>query len=715
MTKPAAAWYSIRRHTAVAAAVLASAALAGTVLPKSSAEILIYGDIGESWWSESVSAAQFVREIGALDVDAITVRLNSIGGSVPDGIAIYNAIKRHPAHVTTIADGMALSIASLILCAGDTVQMAENAALMVHAPWTVAAGNSAELRDLADLLDTWAKAMSTSYAAKTGETAEAALVRLTDGKDHWFTAAEAKAAGFIDEVVTAAPVAAMAGFDLSKFRDVPSQLQALARPAVASSSTAPAPSAAAAAHSPEPSPMTTPNPQAAAQQTQAAAEAAAAIEAARAAGVAQEAQRRNDIEAAFKPFAAREGMAAIMAACLADPKVDAAAANGKILAAMAAGVTSAAGSYVATTADETDKRADAASQYLMARAGLRDKAGKPIAADRGNPFRGMTLLEMARASLARAGVKTEGMDKMSVVAAAFTQSTSDFPVLLENTMHKTLQASYAVAALTWSRFCKTGSVSDFRPHNRYRTSSLSNLDSVNELGEFINKTIPDGEKSAVQIGTKGNIINLSRQAIVNDDLDAFVGLAAKLGRASARTIESMVYALLAENGGLGPTMTDGLALFHATHGNLTAGAAISVEALDVDRVALASQLDVGGNDYLDLRPAVLLVPIGLGGTARVINQAQYDPDTSNKLQRPNKVLGLFSDIVDTPRLSGTRRYLFADKDEAPVIEVSFLDGAQEPVLESEDGFTVDGTRWKVRLDVGVDEIDYRGAITNAGA
>lgn len=188
-----------------------------------------------------------------------------------------------------------------------------------------------------------------------------------------------------------------------------------------------------------------------------------------------------------------------------------------------------------------------------------------------------------------------------------------------------------------------------------------------------------------------------------------------LGRAAARTVEADVYALLALNSGAGPTMGDGKALFHADHGNITTGAAITMAALDLDRVAMASQKDVSGNDYLDLRPAVLLVPIGLGGTARSINDAQYDPDTANKLQKPNIVNGLFRDIVDTPRMTGTRRYLFADPSEAPVLEVAFLDGNQNPYLELQNGFDVDGARYKVRLDYGVGAIDYRGAVTNAGA
>jgi hypothetical protein len=129
---------------------------------------------------------------------------------------------------------------------------------------------------------------------------------------------------------------------------------------------------------------------------------------------------------------------------------------------------------------------------------------------------------------------------------------------------------------------------------------------------------------------------------------------------------------------------------------------------------MASQTDIDGNDFLDLRPSVLLVSLANGGTARVINGAQYDPDTANKLQKPNMVNGLFRDIVDTPRLTGTRRYLFAEPNEAPVIEVVFLDGNQEPYIERQDGFTVDGSQWKVRLDFGIGAVDYRGAVTNAG-
>jgi ATP-dependent protease ClpP protease subunit len=700
----APAWYSIRRLNPVAAAAQGV---------QSAAEIFIYGDIGESWYSESVSAANFVRDLNAMDAAHITIRINSIGGSVPDGIAIHNAIKRHKAQTTTVVDGMALSIASLIALAGDTVEMADNATMMIHAPWTYMAGNSADLREQADVLDTWANAMATSYASKSKRPQEEMLALLMDGKDHWYTAAEAQAMGFVDTVVAALPLAASgsAPADLSRFRDVPAALLAARAPSTpaAPHQAQQATSAAAAAITLENPPMTSSVTLAAAALTQNPATPDAAAIAAQT--LAADKARRGEIRALFAKHADRAGVPALQTACEEDSNITAEAAGLKLLAHLGKDTTPVAG-HVVTVTDEADKRRAGIVAALMVRAGVSTEEMRKSVA--GSPFRGSTLLDVARASLKTAGIKTDGMDKMQIVAAAFTQGTSDFPILLENTMNKTLQTAYALQPDTWSRFCARGSVSDFRAHNRYRVGSLGNLETVNELGEFANKSIPDGEKASITATTKGNIINLSRQAIVNDDLGAFVGLANSLGRAARRTVEADVYTVLKSNSGLGPTLADGLTLFHASHNNITTTAALSVAALDLDRVAMASQLDVGGNDFLDLRPAVLVVPISQGGNARVINDAQYDPDTANKLQRPNQVRGLFSDIVDTPRLTGTRRYLFASAAEAPVLEVAFLDGNDTPYLELENGFSVDGARWKVRLDYGIAGVDYRGAVTNAG-
>lgn len=388
---------------------------------------------------------------------------------------------------------------------------------------------------------------------------------------------------------------------------------------------------------------------------------------------------------------------------------------------------------VAPGDDATNKFARGAGAWLLAKAGLvtamraaqkaqpEHAAFKDVALDPGE-FRGMSLVDLARSSLELGGVKTRGMDKMKLVGLALTQrsghgfnTTSDFATLLENVLHKTLLASYAITPDTWANFCRRGSVSDFRPHPRYRLGSFGRLDTLTEHGELKNKSIPDAEKQSITAGTKGNIIGLTRQAIINDDMDAFSRLATMLGRAAKLSIEMDVYDALAANAGLGPTMADTKALFHVDHKNINAvGSALSTDGVFADRVVLASQKDPSGNEILDLRPHCLVVPVGLGGDARVINEAQFDPDTANKLQKPNKSRGMFTVLVDTPRLSGTRRYIFADPNVAPVLEVAFLDGQSEPFLDVENGWRVDGVEWKVRLDYGVGAVDFRGAVTNAG-
>lgn len=459
-----------------------------------------------------------------------------------------------------------------------------------------------------------------------------------------------------------------------------------------------------------------------AEAEEAAAAESAAVRAAADAAVAAERTRSADIHAlvrkhhleqAFADEMVRSGIA-----------ID--AARGKVLEKLAERSNQhPTNSRIAIGEDARDKFIRGAGAWLLIRSGVADlvsKFEKQTAPLDPGEFRGMSLLDLARHTLECAGVNTRGMDRMTLAGTALShrssyQTPSDFTTLLENTMHKVLRAAYGLTPDTWSRFCAVGTVSDFRTHNWYRTGALSELDSLNDAGEFKNKSIPDGEKATYSVTTKGNIIAISRQTIVNDDMGAVMQLTQRLGRAGKLTIEKMVYALLAQNSNLGPTYGSAPLFDDTAHGNVSTGAALSAAAIDADRVKMALQKEPNSNEYIDLRPSILLVPVSLGGQARVINQSQYDPDTlANKSQmKPNIVAGLFSDIIDTPRLSGTRRYLFADPSIAPVFMVSFLEGQQEPVLETQDGWRIDGVEMKARLDVGVDAVDYRGAVTNAGA
>ncbi|MGJ7544627.1 ClpP-like prohead protease/major capsid protein fusion protein [Variovorax sp. LT1R16] len=680
MSKAQNTWYAIRRRTAVAAAVIGVAA---------AAEIFIYGDIGESWWEETVSAASFVRDLQELDVEAITVRINSIGGSVPDGLAIYNAIRRHKATITTEVDGMAFSIASLIAMAGDKVHMANNAMLMIHAPWTYAAGNSAELREQADQLDTWAAAMSTSYAARTGDQ-PGMLALLTDGKDHYYTADEALAAKLIDTVTDPMPVSASAARDLplNRYRSLPASLaQAAGIPA------------AAAAPSPEPfMPQTipqaaTPNP----------ANPAALVVPDAAAVLAADKQRRDGIRASFARFAAQTGVADLQRTCEDDHNVTVEAAGTRLLAHLATGVTPVAGGHVNTVEDETDKQRAAASQAVMARAGL----DKPEGA---NPYRGYTLSELARASLARAGMRTEGMDKMSFIGAAFTHSTSDFPGLLANVANKAMLKGYLEAEETFQLWTRAGTLPDFKTGKRVDLNAFPSLRRVVEGAEYKYASIGERAESVV-LATYGELFSITRQAVINDDLDAFTRIPRLMGRAAIRTVGDLVYAILTAN----PVMSDGVALFHATHGNLLTGSVINTASVDAMQAAMAVQKQ--GSATLNIGMQYLIVPRALKGLANVVRASEYDVGTSKANTIPNSVRDTF-EVISDARLdaaSSTAWFGAANPNSADTIEVNYLDGNDQPYLEQKTGWTVDGTEFKVRIDAGVAPLDYRTLAKNSGA
>ncbi len=637
------------------------------------AEVLIFGDIGESWWGESITAASFVRELAQLDVDDITVRINSHGGSVSDGIAIYNALRRHKARVTTSIEGVAASIASLIAMAGDTVEMAENALLMVHAPWGYSAGNAVDMREFADLLDAWSQAMATSYAAKTGRDASEMLGLLTDGQDHWYTAAEAKAEKFIDSVVAAVPVAA--ALDLSRYRALP---------------------AAAAAQSARTEPMT--DRTAATGGTQPQPVDNEAEIAARA--LANDKTRRDGIAARFSAFAGRDGVSALQAACQDDTACTIEAAGEKLLAHLAKHTEPLAGTYVATVEDERDKFRSGVSAALMARAGMAKD-------DQANNFRGRSLQELARASLERAGRRTDGLSKMDLVAAAFTHSTSDFPLLLANVAQKAMMKGYDEAQETFQAWTTKGALPDFKAARRVDLSTFPALAKVTEGAEYKSATI--GERGeTIQLATYGRKFSITRQAIINDDLDAFSKIPQRMGRAAIRTVGDLVYAVLTSN----PAMADTIALFHADHGNLLTGAAIATSSVDTMRVAMAKQKD--GTAVLGIRLAYLIVPVALEGTARVVRDSEFEVTGSKNLTVPNSVRGTF-EVISDARLdtaSASNWYGAASPSMHDTIEVAYLDGVETPTLEQQSGWDVDGVEFKVRMDAGVKALDFRTMAKN---
>lgn len=345
--------------------------------------------------------------------------------------------------------------------------------------------------------------------------------------------------------------------------------------------------------------------------------------------------------------------------------------------------------------------------------------------DDGQQYRSYTIVGMARECLRRANISMVRMTKMDILGAANTlgsgyQATGDFSIAFEDAIHKALLARMELSEMTWRRFCRVGRVEDFRGHRRYRIGEMGIWQEVLENGEYKRIEVPDAVREVISAKKRGNIIAITREAQINDDMGFIEEQINAFVDGGLYTVEAKVYEFLADNGGLGGNLADGNPLFDASRNNITTGAALSVAALDADRVAMKRQRDDNNKRFLNLRPRTLVVATELWGTATVINGSEFDqdevaPGATNKFRVPNKVRGLFNDVVDAPELSGTRRYIFADPTVAPAVEVAFLEGVETPTVETRQGWTVDGTEMKGRYEFGVAGRDGRGAITNAGA
>lgn len=173
-----------------------------------SVSLYIYGDVegdGYDFWSgdviESETSANHFREELAKYPNArqIDIYINSYGGSVFEGTAIYNQLRRHPAHKTVYIDGFACSVASVIAMAGDTVVMPKNALMMIHNMWMCAAGNASELRKAADDLDTINEAGRSAYLEKAGGRLDAEKLAEMMDSETWLTAQQCIELGLADE------------------------------------------------------------------------------------------------------------------------------------------------------------------------------------------------------------------------------------------------------------------------------------------------------------------------------------------------------------------------------------------------------------------------------------------------------------------------------------------------------------------------------------
>lgn len=197
----------------------------------STGELMLYGDISSStWWGDEVTPKDFKANLDSLgDIQTLNIYINSNGGDVFAGQAIYSMLKRNTAQKNVYIDGLAASIASIIAMAGDKIIMPANAMMMIHNPWTMAMGNSHDFRKLADDMDKIRESMLSVYESKTGMKQED-IIPLLDSET-WLTAQDAFDKGFCDEIEEEKQVAASlngeflnvngVNMDLKRFKNTP--------------------------------------------------------------------------------------------------------------------------------------------------------------------------------------------------------------------------------------------------------------------------------------------------------------------------------------------------------------------------------------------------------------------------------------------------------------------------------------------------------------
>lgn len=180
-------------------------------------EIRIYDIIGWPF----VDADTFVSDLSNIDSPNITVGINSPGGDVFDGTAIYNALKNHPAKITTRIDGIAASMASIIALAGDEIQIADNAYFMIHNPWSIAAGDYRDFKKESELLDKIGSTLALTYSNRTGISIDDVKALMDD--ETWIVGSELVEKGFADTVIEGKT--AKASFDLGMYSNAPKDIK----------------------------------------------------------------------------------------------------------------------------------------------------------------------------------------------------------------------------------------------------------------------------------------------------------------------------------------------------------------------------------------------------------------------------------------------------------------------------------------------------------
>ena len=400
----------------------------------------------------------------------------------------------------------------------------------------------------------------------------------------------------------------------------------------------------------------------------------------------------------------KHGLSASESAEMIERGLDIAAANAEILSKLesrAAVVSSAPAVQVGE--NQAEQAIRDMGEYVVARAN-----GAPVSelSDGAKSFRGSSLLDMARTTLELNGVSHRGLSKPDLVKLALSPAnrgitggmgTSDFTNLLADSTTKQLRMAYDRTPQTFQAFGNRRSAADFKTLNSVGMGGVATFNEVNEHGEFERGSI-DENNETYAVTTRGVIIPITRQAIINDDLGAFGRIASEMGSAAADTQSDIVYSLIMDNG----NMSDGAAFFSGS--NTIAAATIGTTPLQSARHYFRTVTGIGDGRYLNLSARWLVVgPDKETEADQFVAQRYYPASTSAVVPDSLRL-----EVIVDPRITDASWYVVADNNRISGVEYAYLQDQDGVYTETRDGFEVDGIEIKARMDFGAGLVDRRG-------
>lgn len=346
-------------------------------------------------------------------------------------------------------------------------------------------------------------------------------------------------------------------------------------------------------------------------------------------------------------------------------------------------------------------------------------ASRAIREAESSGLRGMRLDQIAHRAVARAeGISIDdSMRKYSnaqQLLSAASHGTSDFPLLLDNTANKTLQARFEEEDSWFEKICRIRSANDYK---------LAKVNRISEAADF--QKLPEGQvpeqvsfnerQEGIQVEPWGVGFSFTFQMMANDDLQAFSDWAEAVGMAGARVPNISLVKALEMGSGLGPTMSDGKTLFHADHNNIATAAALSFSSAWASIKLMAKQKGFGEDAApLDLRPSLILTPIDLMDTAEDLF-SQDKQEGSGKQQRNNTLKNRLRPVSTARLASSSRWWTFAEPNRVPTFEARFYQGQRRPVISRVPSPTNMAQRYEaIMYGFGLSAINHEGATTNAG-